>query len=93
MMITHDYRPIKRDNLQKRDLEDGLVLHDQQTSQVFTLNTTAALIWEYCDGNTSVEVIAQELATACNVKKEDMLKDVINIITDFQVKGLLKIES
>ena len=93
MVIQNDYSPKRREDLLKRDLEDGCVLYDEKTSQVYTLNTTAALIWEYCDSKTSIEQIAEELADASDSKKEEMIEDVRKIITDFHKKGLLHTES
>ena len=89
MVMQNDYSPKRREDLLKRDLEDGCVLYDEKTTQVYTLNTTAALIWEYCDSKSSIEQIAEELANASNHNKEEMLEDVRKIVTDFHEKGLL----
>ena len=92
-MLSNNYHPKGRDDLLKRDLEDGGVLYDQETSQIYTLNTTAALIWEYCDKNNSIKEIAGELAETCNLTMEDILEDVRKIISGFHSKGLLEADS
>jgi len=89
MNFPIDYCPKGREDLLKRDLEDGCVLYDEKTSQVYTLNTTAALIWEYCDGKTTIKEIADEIADVCSCSREDMIKDIQKTITDFDEKSLL----
>ena len=41
--------------------DGGLVLFHSQGALILTLNPTAALIWEYCDGTHDVEAIAAQL--------------------------------
>ena len=93
MNFPDDFCPKRREDLLKRDLEDGCVLYDQSIKKVFTLNTTAALIWEYCDGSTTIDTLAQELSIAGGKKKEEVLEDVKSVISDFQEKKLLQIEN
>ena len=61
----------------------------KEQSQLCTLNTTAALIWVYCDGSHSVEKIAEELASTCDKEIAEVIKDVQKTVLDFQDKGLL----
>ena len=91
MNFPIDYCPKGREDLLKRDLEDGCVLYDEKTSQVYTLNTTAALIWEYCDGQNTIEKIADEIAEVCGRSKDEMIEDVQKTIIDFNEKALLHI--
>jgi len=89
-MISKTYHPKQREDLLQRNLEDGCVLVTKEQSQVCTLNTTAALIWMYCDGDYSVEKIAKEIATTCDKEINDVLSDIQKTILDFQNKGLLE---
>ena len=41
--------------------DGGLVLFHSQGALILTLNPTAALIWEYCDGTHDVDAIAAQL--------------------------------
>ncbi len=92
-MISNDYRPKGREDLHKEDLEDGCALYDPKTSRVYTLNTTAALVWEYCDENHTLKQIAGEVAPACELTVDEVMEDVRNIILDFQNKRLLSFSS
>ena len=88
-MFSKTYRPKRKKDFLQNDLEDGCVILMKEQSQVCTLNTTAALIWVYCDGSHSVERIAEELALTCDKEMADVLEDVKKTILDFQDKGLL----
>jgi hypothetical protein len=38
-----------------------LVLYHTERNQVLTVNSTAALIWECCDGDHTIDAIVQEV--------------------------------
>jgi coenzyme PQQ synthesis protein D (PqqD) len=55
-------RPLKSPDVYDEVLPDGgLVLFHSQRALILTLNPTAALIWEYCDGAHDVGAIAAQL--------------------------------
>ncbi len=55
-------RPLKQDCVQDELLPDGsIVLYNGCQRQVVTLNATAALVWEYCDGEHDVDAIIAEV--------------------------------
>jgi hypothetical protein len=91
-MLDDDFCPRRSDNILIRELDDGTVLHDEKTSQVYTLNTTAALIWECCDGKTPIREMVKELTGVSDMKPDELLQDVRGIVQDFQKKGLLQEE-
>jgi hypothetical protein len=41
--------------------DGGLVVFHSQGALILTLNPTAALIWEYCDGTHDIDAIAAQL--------------------------------
>ena len=51
-----DGRIIKR-------VDDELVIYDEQNHKVFHLNKAAAIVWEYCDGASSLDDLAHTLAS------------------------------
>jgi len=56
-------RPRQQDCVHDEMLADGnMVLYNGCRQQVMTLNATAALVWEYCDGEHDVEAIVSEIA-------------------------------
>jgi Coenzyme PQQ synthesis protein D (PqqD) len=55
-------RPRKNTCVVEELLPDGgMVLYNSCRQQLMTLNPTAALVWECCDGAHSLAMIAQEL--------------------------------
>ena len=62
MIITNDARPTKAAGVLDELLADGsMVLFSPQGQQIITLNPTAALIWECCDGAHTLAAIAGEV--------------------------------
>jgi hypothetical protein len=84
----HDYPkkdPAVRDEL----LADGtMVLFHTASRQLMTLNQTAALVWEYCDGAHNRAGIVSEVqsvfSTAATVSG-----DVDDILRELQNRGMI----
>ena len=58
LTLSASDRPRRKSCVQDELLADGgIVLYDSCHRQMMTLNATAALIWDYCDGDNSVEAI------------------------------------
>lgn len=52
----------RRDGLVVRELPDEVLVYDPESHRAHCLNSTAAAIWRYCDGETTAEEIAFRLA-------------------------------
>jgi hypothetical protein len=52
---------LSRDQLIVEELGAELMVYDQKRNQAFCLNQTAALVFQYCDGKTTVAGIAARL--------------------------------
>jgi hypothetical protein len=83
-------RPVVREDLQYRELDDGGVVYDTAAERIHTLNVTAAYIWNCCDGVHTLSEIASELHQHANVPLDRALNDVGEAITYFQKEGLLR---
>ena len=60
--LPPDAKPLKHHCVQDELLSDGsMVLYNSCRRQVLTLNPTAALVWECCDGEHEVNGIAAEV--------------------------------
>src|ERR1700688_1640893 len=44
-------------------VDDELVIYDEQNHKGFHLNKAAAIVWEYCDGASSLDDLAHTLAS------------------------------
>ena len=83
-------RPLQRNCVHDEMLADGsLVLYNGCRQQVLTLNPTAALVWEYCDGEHDVEAIIDEIAGVFpSAPRPDV--DVRTMLDSFLQTGLIE---
>jgi len=51
----------KRIHALTRPFDDELIVYDAQTHEAHCLNRTAAMVWQECDGETTVQDIAKKL--------------------------------
>ena len=83
-------KPIVREDLQYRELDDGGVIYDTAAERIHTLNVSAAYIWNCCDGVHTLSDIASELHRHANVPFERAIADVDEAVAYFQKEGLLR---
>ena len=61
--------PRKRTTVATAAGGDGLHVFDQQQQQAYALNTTSALVWQHCDGQTTPEQLIELLRQNFNVSR------------------------
>src|SRR4029077_3746520 len=61
--------PRKRTTVATAAGGDGLHVFDHQQQQAYALNTTSALVWQHCDGQTTPEQLIELLRQNCNVSR------------------------
>lgn len=62
-MSTNSRLPqARRDGLIVRELPDEVLIYDTEDDKAHCLNATAAAVWRYCDGETSVSEMSFRLA-------------------------------
>ena len=61
--------PRKRTTVATAAGGDGLHVFDHQQQQAYALNTTSALVWQHCDGQTTPEQLMKLLRQNCNVSR------------------------
>jgi len=84
--MTHG-PPLARDKgLLCREVPDGLMVYDLDHRRVHSLNQTAALVWQHCDGKTGVPEMATLLQQEMNLPAED---DVVWLALDRLAKAHL----
>jgi hypothetical protein len=49
-------------NLTTQEIGDEILIYDLEINRAFSLNQTAALVWQYSDGHNSVHAIAAKLS-------------------------------
>ncbi len=61
--------PRKRTTVATAAGGDGLHVFDHQQQQAYALNTTSALVWQHCDGQTTPEQLTELLRQKFNVSR------------------------
>src|SRR5437899_679381 len=61
--------PRKRTTVATAAGGDGLHVFDRQQQQAYALNTTSALVWQHCDGQTTPEQLMELLRQKFNVSR------------------------
>lgn len=74
---------LSRDQLIVEELGAELMIYDQKRNQAFCLNQTAALVFQYCDGKTTVAGLAARLT-------QTLGEPVDEKVVQFALEGLSK---
>ena len=86
---TPDACPLKHPSVIDELLSDGsMVLFHKASRYLMSLNPTAALVWEYCDGTRTSAGIADEIR-AVFPDRPSVGDDVSAILADLRDRGVL----
>ncbi|MBI5185975.1 MAG: PqqD family protein [Nitrospinae bacterium] len=80
----------KRDGMIVKDMGEETVLYDQEANQVHSLNATAALIYNLCDGYRGLGDIVGEMLSRFNIDEKTARRDVERILSELKEKGILR---
>jgi hypothetical protein len=84
------FEPLARqEGLVVQQMPDEVLIYDLERHKAFCLNQTAALVWQHCDGRTSVEQIAQRLEKELQTP---ISMDVVYLALDSFSKDKLLVE-
>ncbi len=81
--------PTARRGLRVKEVGDELVILDRRQGKVHQLNHTAGFVWRRCDGSSSVEAIASQVAQVFQVDSERARRDTRELVTRLAGLGLL----
>ena len=84
-----DTRPMRRDGVQIAVIDNEMVLYDANLGQAGYLNTSAAAVWQLCDGALTAEEIAETLAAEIGEDPAMLLPDVVAVLAEFRAAGML----
>lgn len=80
----------KKKGLSERRLGDEVMLYDQEADKVHILNQTGAILWNLLDGEKSLQEIEDYfLRQFPDIKKDDLSKDIKEIIERLKEEGLI----
>jgi hypothetical protein len=79
-VMNNTQYPLARTNgLVVQEVPNEVLVFDMETNEAHCLNETAAMVWKYCDGETSVAKIAEILGSS---KGSDINEDLIWLAID-----------
>lgn len=80
----------RRGRLIGRSENDFWSVLDPETGIEHSLNDSARAIWELCDGATTIDEMAEAIATLTGMKTDDAREDVVRAIDDLKALGLVR---
>ena len=61
----------RREGLVVKDMEGELAIYDERENRAHELNATAAAVWRKCDGRTSIDEIATQIAAETELPRDE----------------------
>jgi hypothetical protein len=72
--MNNSQYPLARTNgLVVQEVPNEVLVFDMETNEAHCLNETAAMVWKYCDGKTSVPKIAEILGEGKDSVSDDLI--------------------
>ncbi len=85
-------KPVKKSAVQWEKLDSRAILYDSSGNFSF-LNSTGAMIWEFCDGKHSIKEIADEFLCVYDADVESVHADVKRMVSELTMRGFLETET
>lgn len=78
----------RKEGLLVQELSDEVLVYDLECDKAHCLNPTAALVWKYCDGHTTVEQITRLLEKSLGtIVDEDVVWCALNQLEKDKLLG------
>lgn len=72
-----------------RVLDGEAVIVDLESSELYSLNPTATVIWETCEEEVTLEEVVDRVVEEFEVEREVAEEDCIEFVEEFSENGLL----
>ena len=82
-------RPLRRGGSSAVELDDNLGLYDEVGQLLILLNTSAATIWELCDGATTLDEMVRALTRVHPEQAAEIAEDVRQTMAKLAELGLV----
>ncbi len=87
----NESKPIRKPGILSKDIGNERLLYSVEGKEIHTLNSTAKLIWELCDGEHSSAEMEQAIRARFAVnEQQDVIGDVRRTLETLWSKGLLE---
>ena len=92
-MLAQDAIPIRKPGYQCSDEDGQLSIRDSEKEAVSTLNATAMLIWDLCDGHSALSEIEARLVGIYPESATEIQNDIDNVITGLYEGGAITLSA
>ena len=82
-------KPKVRSDLTVVELEGEAVIYDDLVRQVHYLNRTATIVFNLCDGSSTIKELAGDIADAFSLQPDEVESQVRTLIRSFREAGFL----
>ncbi|WP_072619980.1 PqqD family protein [Spirulina major] len=79
--------------LEVHSIANELLIYSLELEVSVTLNASAQVIWNLCNGQSSITEIIASLAQSHGLNPEEIASDVITTVTRLQQVGLLELST
>lgn len=84
----------REDNVAARRLGDELMIMSSRDSALFSLNQSAAILWDAADGTTALaDIVAREICQRFEIDVDTALRDARETAEGLAKHGILRISS
>ncbi len=90
-MISTQSIPTPVDGYRVEEIDGELLLYHPQSTATVYMNSTAALVWQLCDGKREVSEIVDILSESFPDSGSDLGDDVLKALDSFHDQGALKV--
>ena len=89
MLEMNERIPVQQSGYQLEEIDGEILLYNPKNTTTVYLNRSAAIVWQLCDGSSSVAEIS-ELICSRTVENQDVIRrDVSNVIDQFLVQNII----
>ncbi len=89
-----EYKPLRKDTVSVRTLEDECLLYDEEQSRLHVVNAVAGFVWELCDGSHSLRDMEAKMRDNYEVPPgTNLADDIRRTIDEFANLELLQTQS
>ncbi|CAN5675625.1 hypothetical protein BH10CYA1_BH10CYA1_55260 [soil metagenome] len=83
-------KPKRTPDIETKMLPDGhVVIFSKSSDWAHTITPLAAIAWEYCDGEHSVDEIVERVLQFASGDVQNLQPAISDLLTDFEQSGLI----
>lgn len=85
-------KPLRNENAISRKVEKEILILNLLTKQYHILNETAGMIWEFSDGEHTVDEIAEKICKEFDASTDIVKEDVLSTLEGLVKVGVIHME-